>query len=206
MKTILLHGLGQNNKSWDEVKKILEKENEVEVPNLFQLVNSPVTYDTLFKKFEDYCNEQDTKINLCGLSMGGILALDYASRYPDKIHSVVLIAIPYSIPKEIMEKQNEMFEQMPEEAFIRLGLAKNDFILLVKTMNEVDVVSKIDKLKSKCLVVCGEQDSVNIESAKTIHEKINGSFLSLISNSGHEINKDNPIELGHEILKFLRMC
>lgn len=34
-------------------------------------------YQNIFSSFSDFCNNQEGKLNLCGLSLGGILALDY---------------------------------------------------------------------------------------------------------------------------------
>ena len=53
--------------------------------NLPDLVHSKeVTYDNLYAAFSDYCNQYDEPIDLCGLSLGGVLALNYAIQYPKK--------------------------------------------------------------------------------------------------------------------------
>lgn len=41
------------------------------------------------------CDSFDVKIDLCGLSHGGVLALNYACVHPEKVHSLVLIATQY---------------------------------------------------------------------------------------------------------------
>ncbi len=100
MINILIHGLGQNEKSWNEVEKeLLIKEIKVEKPNLYVMMkNKEFNYDTLYKQFVDYCNGFDEKLNLCGLSLGGILALEYTKHYPNKVNSLTLIGVPYQIP------------------------------------------------------------------------------------------------------------
>ena len=57
MTNILIHGLGQNESSWDLVKGELEKKNvKVEVPNLFTLIkDNSSDYTTLLHEFTDYC-------------------------------------------------------------------------------------------------------------------------------------------------------
>lgn len=45
------------------------------------------------------CDKFDEPIDWCGLSLGGVLALNYAIERPDKVKSLVLIATPYMIPK-----------------------------------------------------------------------------------------------------------
>ena len=49
MINILVHGLGQNESSWDKVKELLEENKvEVETPNLFNLAkNYQLSYENL---------------------------------------------------------------------------------------------------------------------------------------------------------------
>ena len=128
--------------------------------------------------------------------------MDYASTHPAKVNSLILMAVPYDIPEDIIAKQDEMFAQMPEEAFVGLGLSKRDFISLVRTMSEVDIPHKVENVKCKCLMICGENDNANIEGVKTIHRIINNSSLTIIKGAGHEINKDNPKDLAERIVDF----
>lgn len=201
MINIVLHGLGQNPSSWVNVSDCA-KGIELHIPDLFKIVSGAINYDALYHALEEYCDNQEGKINLAGLSMGGVLALDYASTHPDKVDSLILMAIPYDIPKDVIAKQDEMFAQMPEEAFAGLGLPKRDFISLVRTMSEVDIPRKVENIKCKCLMICGENDTANIEGVKTIHSIITNSSLTIIKGSGHEINKDNPEDLAGEIVNF----
>ena len=88
-------------KSWEEIKNKLEIKNaQVKTPNLYKLLkNYQSNYKNLYKVFEDYCNNlKDNELNLCGLS-GGVLAIDYAIKYPQKVKSLILIGVPYKIPK-----------------------------------------------------------------------------------------------------------
>ncbi|MFQ7075995.1 MAG: alpha/beta fold hydrolase [Clostridia bacterium] len=92
MINILVHGLGQNESSWDKVKELLEENKvEVETPNLFNLAkNYQLSYENLYKIFADYCNSFKEKLNIVGLSLGGILAIDYVNEYPEKVNSIIL--------------------------------------------------------------------------------------------------------------------
>ena len=85
MKNILIHGLGQNHKSWNETIKFLEIDNiDVLCPALFKMSSGNSNdYQNIFSSFSDFCNNQEGKLNLCGLSLGGILALDYVKKYPE---------------------------------------------------------------------------------------------------------------------------
>ena len=42
---------------------------------------------------------------MCGLSLGGILALQYAIEHPEHIHALALIGTQYTMPKTLLRIQ-----------------------------------------------------------------------------------------------------
>ena len=204
MGNILIHGLGQNETSWNLVETELKNNNiKVEKPNLYSIIkNEKINYTTMFQKFADYCNSFDDKLNLCGLSLGGILALDYAKKFPDKVNSIILVGTPYKIPKILFKIQGIIFHLMPKATFEKIGCSKKDFISLVNSMSDLDIASNLDKVKCKTLILCGVKDNQNMESAKLLNKNIKGSSFRTIDNSSHEVNIDNPKELSNIIYDF----
>lgn len=204
MRNILIHGLGQNETSWNIVETELKKNNiEVEKPNLYSMIKDiKIDYATLFEKFSDYCNNFDGKLNLCGLSLGGILSVDYAKKFPDKINSIILIGTPYKIPKFLFKIQGIMFYLMPKSTFKKMGYLKKDFVSLVNSMNNLDIASNLGKVKCKTLILCGVKDNQNMDSAKLLNENIKNSSFKTVDNSFHEVNVDNPKELSSIIYNF----
>ena len=202
MINILVHGLGQTDKSWDKLKGILNQDNiNVETPDLFEIAkNYQLTYENVFTVFVDYCNSFSDKLNLVGLSLGGILAIDYAILHPEKVNSIIICAVPYEIPKKLFKIQNFIFKFMPKRAFEDIGVSKENFIQLTNSMAEINIKEKISKLKCPTIVVCGEKDSANIEGAKKLNENIKNSKLKIIKNAGHELNIDTPDKFA-EIIK-----
>ncbi len=205
MINILVHGLGQTDKSWDRVKGILNQDNiNVETPNLFKIAkNYQLTYENLFTAFVDYCNSFSDKLNLVGLSLGGILAIDYATLHPEKVNSIIICAVPYEIPKKLFKIQNFIFKFMPKRTFDNIGISKENFIQLTNSMAELNIEEKISKLKCPTIVVCGEKDSATIEGAKKLNEYIKNSELKIIKNAGHELNIDAPDKFAEIIKEFL---
>ena len=204
MVNILVHGLGQTEKSWDKIIEELDKSNiKAENPNLFELAkNYEINYENIYRTFCDYCNSFKEKINLCGLSLGGILSINYAIEYPEKVNSMILIGTTYKIPKKIFKLQNFIFKFMPKSTFENMGMKKNDFINLTNSMADLDIKSKVDNIKCKVLILCGEKDNVNMESAKQLNRNIKASKLEIIKNAGHEVNTENPKELARVISKY----
>ncbi|MCY3027761.1 alpha/beta hydrolase [Aerococcus sp. JJEM-2022a] len=204
MKNILIHGLGQDHTSWDQVKGYLDEENlAVQCPNLYELLKiDSYTYQNLYQNFERQVNNYPGKVNLCGLSLGGLLALDYAKNYPEKVNSLILIGVPYKIPKLLMTIQSMVFKLMPESNFKQLGLAKEEFISLLASTKGLSIATHIEKITCKTLLICGEKDRFNRKSSERFHTGIKNSELRLVKNSGHEVNVDNPKALANLIAEF----
>lgn len=208
MKNILIHGLGQNETSWNVCKAELEKNSlEIETPNLYSMIKTERTvYDVLLQRFAEYCNEFDERLNLCGLSLGGILALDYAKKFPEKINSIILIGVPYTIPKFLFKLQGVIFHLMPQQNFEKMGIGKKDFISLVDSMGNLDIASKLDTIQCKTLILCGEKDNQNRKSSELLKANIKKSSLQIVDNASHEVNVDNPKELAKIISGFWNLA
>lgn len=203
MINILIHGLGQDNNSWSLIKKYFNDKNvNVEVPNLYNLNNREMTFLNLYKSFEAYCNSFNTKINLCGLSLGGLLALEYYKNYPHKVNSLVLIGVPHKIPKLLFTIQNIIFKFMPKSIFEKISITKKDFCLLVNSTKSIDISKYLEDIKCKTLLICGVNDKTNIKSLKFLNRKIKNSKVILIKDSGHEVNTSNPKELFNKLYEF----
>lgn len=204
MKNILIHGLGQNNQSWDNTVIYLKK-NGIEsiCPSLYEITNNTLlNYKNLYDSFSNFCNNQKEKVNLCGISLGGILALDFAKEYPEKINSIILIGTPYKIPKALFKVQNLIFKVMPKRSFENMGCSKKEFITLVNSMSNLNIAKNLNKIKCKSLILCGAKDNVNMESAKLLNNSIKNSEFKIINNSSHEVNVDNPKALSDIIYNF----
>lgn len=204
MKNILIHGLGQNETSWNIVETELNKNKlSVEKPNLYAMIkDTRINYSILYKKFADYCNSFSEKLNLCGLSLGGILALDYSKEFPEKVNSLILIGTPYKIPKFLFKLQGIIFHTTPKSTFEKIGCTKGDFISLANSTANVDIETNLDKIDCKTLIICGIKDNQNMENAKLLNKAIINSSFKTVSNASHVVNVDNPKDLSNMIYDF----
>ena len=197
MKNILIHGLGQNNRDWDTIKTVLEARGISSIaPDLFDLARGrKLDYPTVYQAFSELCESYKDKLNLCGLSLGGLLALNYAIQYPKKINSLVLIGTPFEIPKGLLKFQNFVFKLIPKSAFQSMGVSKKDFNSFEQINGGTELMESAATLDCPTLILCGAKDKTNMESAKRFHEAMKNSKLVIVEDSGHEVNKDNPRKL-----------
>ena len=126
MKYIFLHGLGQVPSDWETTIKRLDLGLDVGCPDLSDwLSGKEASYFNLYHALESYCEQQEEPLHLCGLSLGGILALHYALEHAEKVASLVLIGTQYIMPKRLLKFQNMIFHLMPNRSFRKMGFGKN---------------------------------------------------------------------------------
>ena len=107
MKYLYLHGLGQKPDSWNRViKETKVSESSVNLSLAGMLKGKAVTYKELYSAFSGECDRENEEIVLCGLSLGAVLALNYAIDHPDKVKALVLIAAQYKMPKNLLKVQD----------------------------------------------------------------------------------------------------
>lgn len=203
MTTIFLHGLGQTGASWNETVALLPQEGEYRCPNLSELlVDSEASFQNLYTALEEYCSQIPGTICLCGLSLGGILALQYAADHPERLNSLILIGAQYRSPKLLLALQNLIFRFMKESNFQNLGFRKDDFIRLCATTGQVNLKAALSGIPCPTLVLCGKNDSANNKAARGLSKGISGSKLVFIPQAGHELNIDCPEKLADILQKF----
>lgn len=190
MKHIFLHGLGQTNASWQAVQKNLKV--EMDCPNLWELAGPSAGYQTLYEGFARWCGGSQEPCDLCGLSLGGILALDYAGHFPERVNSLVLISTPYEIPALLFGIQNLLFHLMPNRAFAGMGSSKERIIALTGSMKELEIPKMAEKVSCRTLILCGQRDKTSVKGGELLHQAIPGSRLQRIPGASHAVNEEDP--------------
>ena len=191
---VFVHGVGLDHKMWD---------SQIASLNNY----STITYDLLghgktpYNKEEitlnDFSNQLDyllkflkiEKINLIGFSLGSLIALDFASKFQDKLKSLTVIGTTYKRTTEQRALVIERFEQAklnkpisrqalkrwftdkylndhPEifDQFIKILTKDSDdhlnFLKAYKLFAyHQDNINLIKKIKTKTLIMTGSDDS-----------------------------------------------
>lgn len=193
MKKILVHGSGHKATSWNETISYMKNDKDILCPNLSFILNGKeANYTNLYAAFINYCNNINGQIHLCGISLGGILALHYALDFPDKVKTLVLIGTPYKIPKAIFGIQNMIFRFLPKSFFENMEFSKKDIFILGNSMKNLDFSNRVQKIHCPTLIICGEKDSANIKSAHYFSKNIKKAKEKIIENTGHVVSEENP--------------
>ncbi len=171
------------------------------------------------------------KIDLVGLSMGGSTAIGFALKHQVRLNSMTLVdtgAAGFSpgkkfsiIDKLVKEKglkagiekwiawTHGWYKDDQEEVREKIEMMMREHSGAVwldemrgKYPRTIDL-DNVNNIKIPVLIMCGENDRIFVPLAKQLHEKIDGSVLKIIANSGHMLNMEQPEVFNMELNKFL---
>lgn len=203
MQQIYLHGLGQTPASWEPV---LERMTGPQQPQCLDLVallkGRQVSYQNLYSALAAACDAVPGPVELCGLSLGGVLALHYAACRPDKVRALVLIGAQYRMPRRLLRLQEFLFRWMPQALFAQTGFPKEDFLLLCRTMMPLDLSAALPRVSCPVLVLCGSRDRANRAASEQLAELLPNARLRVIRGAGHELNLQAPARLAKILSRF----
>lgn len=203
MTYVFIHGLGQKPSSWDKVTENLPKNIQLYCPCLPAMVKGQaVSYEALYKAFEDECNLLQPPLCLCGISLGAIMALHYAINNSSRVKSLILIAPQYKMPQLLLTIQNIVFYVIPKKKIAETGFFKSDMISLTKSMRKLDFTPLLKNITCPAFIINGEQDVVNKKAAKALTDHISDSQLLFVKGANHEVNEEAPVKLANLVKRF----
>ena len=203
MKKIFIHGSGHKAESWKATLSYMKNSGDILCPDLASILKGKeAVYENLYAAFIEYCGRIDGRIHLCGLSLGGILALNYTLDFPEKVKTLVLIGTPHKVPKIMFRIQNMIFRFLPESVFQNMAFNKRDTFLLGNSMKNLDFSDRVKDITCPALIICGKKDRANMKSARYLRQNMKNAKLKIIQNTGHVVNEENPQDLGRLLDKF----
>jgi 3-oxoadipate enol-lactonase len=168
---------------------------------------------------------------LIGISVSGLVAMDFATAYPERVRAIVLCD---TIPKiSTSQMWNERIEAVHHEGLYPLmntilsvwfaadfaaqqptayrGYANmltrttaEGYIALCEVLRDTDLWIKLDKIIAKTLVVCGEHDtSTPPEVARKLAEALPDGRYAEISGAAHLPPIEQPDATAAAIAAFL---
>ena len=203
MRQVYVHGLGQTPSSWAPVLRLMGAPEDCVCPDLTKLVpGKETTYPQLYRTFARLCDGLEAPLALCGLSLGGVLALHYATEHPERVGALVLIAPQYRMPKHLLRVQNALFRLIPRSMFRETGFTKSQFIQLCGSMMDLDLTEGLSHVSCPALVLCGSRDRVNKQACTELAQLLPGAELHIVEGAGHELNHDAPEKLAALLRDF----
>jgi pimeloyl-ACP methyl ester carboxylesterase len=223
-RIILLHGALGAIEQFDELKSLLSDDYDVYDFNFSghggDISSEEFTLDLFVNDTLKYMqNSGIATAHIFGYSMGGYVALKFASLYPDKVEKLITLATKYKWNPEIAQKEIKMLnpdvieEKVPKfaQALKNRHYPEDWKKVMMKTANFLESLgnnSQLDteSLKNICsevLVCLGSEDNmVTHEESIEIAELLpKGNFMT-IDGFKHPLESVNKIKLAEIIKAF----
>lgn len=203
MPLVLIHGLGTGPEVWRPQVDALGAEMEVITPRLE--LDAGFTVE---REAERLWRElPDGPCDLCGLSLGALVALCMGATGPDRVRRLVVCAGFARLPRRYRLLQaviGTLVSIMPTRA--RGELAGVDGAALRAVFREgrrFDIAASLHRLAMTTLVLVGERDRPNISLARALAQALPNARLETVPAAGHVANVDAPEAFTAAVRGFL---
>jgi pimeloyl-ACP methyl ester carboxylesterase len=213
---VLLHGVNDQAGTWAAVVPGLKNDYRLIVPDLAghgesEPKTGALTFDMTLRALNEILDREDAqKVTIAGNSMGGWVAMLYALDRPARVERLVLedssgmawnmTGVPLT-PKNREEAAAMMRavhgpDAPTADALLDAFLSRKNpplsrFGLPDIVMHLVD--ARLKDLKVPVSLVWGRDDGIlSLDYAKTLHQRIPGSTLSIIDGAAHIPHRQQP--------------
>ena len=192
------------------------------------------TFTSLAQDIVDVLDKEKIKSShFVGISLGTILIRQIAETYPKRIKSMVMAGaiMKLNVRSQILMRFGNLFKSivpylwiyrlfayiiMPKKnhkesrlIFVREAkkLYKKEFMRWYKLTSDLNPLLKLFRqidIKIPTLYLMGKEDYMFLPSIKQISKSQKLSQLSVVENSGHVVNVDQPIEFNNRAISFIR--
>jgi pimeloyl-ACP methyl ester carboxylesterase len=172
--------------------------------------DAPLTYALMANDMAKLLDDlQTSRVDVVGWSDGGIIGLDLAMRYPERVRRLVAISANYDVTGIALIPTAEM--DVPR-APIRYRLLANDAnywpviygkILAMWRTQPNYSLEDLSQIKAQALIIAGEFDTISREHTSRLAKAIRGSQEIIIKGATHTIPTDKPDVINDLILRFL---
>jgi pimeloyl-ACP methyl ester carboxylesterase len=233
---VFIHGVGLTYEIWQPQLDFFKNYSNVSYDILghgkSSLIKKNISFDDFSDQLIELINElKIDKIHLVGFSIGSLIARNFATKYNDRLQSLILLGSIYKRSEQQQEIVNQRFEQAKKELKLSRQALKRWFtdkylennpdtyekissILLGNNMvnflkvYELFVKHKNDedfkKINTKTLIMTGEYDiGSTIEMSKQLNNVIKDSELKIIKDGKHLCGIECADEVNLFIKKFI---
>ena len=231
---ILIHGLGDCIEGWTFQYDELSEHFRVVALDLRGFGMSDVPDEITIADFAvDVKNLMDhlelSRANLLGLSMGGVVCMEFYKQHPGRVKSLILANTLHKVPdKAMFEQRLKLLESSPNldqiaefiaetslhqdredlREMVRTIIRKNDkrfYTMVTAELGKIDYESLLPKIDVPTLVITAEYDITTPPAlGREIARLIPNSKLVEVKNSAHLAKLENPEEFNGYIIDFLK--
>ncbi len=228
---LLLHGLGSNSASWNlQFLPLIEAGFRPLAPDLPGFGASRYdgrgwNFKRIAADLADLLQELGTgPVHVVGLSMGGVIAQQFALDHPAWVRKLALVSTfavqPFlarfimvstmGLPPQPKYAAQHTFpkpDQEPQRQKLIKDMARSDpraFSAAMLNLGLFNSVKRLREIKAPTLVMTGDQDTINDPlRQKILVQRIPGAKQIIFPDTGHAVTEDAPEAFNRALLGFL---
>jgi len=233
---VFIHGVGLTYEIWqpqlDFFKDYSNLSYDILGHGKSSLTKQNISFDDFSEQLIDLIDElKIEKIHLVGFSIGSLIARNFATKYSNRLQSLILLGSIYKRSEQQQKIVNERFNQAKKELKLSRQALKRWFTdkYLENNPNTYEKISSIlsknnmanflkvyelfvrhkndedfEKIQTKTLVMTGEHDiGSTIEMSQQLNNIIKGSELKIIKDSKHLCGIECADEVNLAIKNFV---
>ena len=233
---VFIHGVGLTYEIWqpqlDFFKNYSNLSYDILGHGKSSLTKKNISFDDFSDQLIELINElKIDKIHLVGFSIGSLIARNFATKYNDRLQSLILLGSIYKRSEQQQEIVNQRFEQAKKElklsrqalnrwftdkylennpgtyekiSSILLGNNMVSFLKVYELFVKHKNDEDFEKINTKTLIMTGEYDiGSTIEMSKQLNNVIKDSELKIIKDGKHLCGIECADEVNLVIKKFV---
>ena len=233
---VFIHGVGLTYEIWqpqlDFFKDCSNLSYDILGHGKSSLTKQNISFDDFSEQLIDLIDElKIEKIHLVGFSIGSLIARNFATKYSNRLQSLILLGSIYKRSEQQQKIVNERFNQAKKELKLSRQALKRWFTdkYLENNPNTYEKISSIlsknnmanflkvyelfvrhkndedfEKIQTKTLVMTGEHDiGSTIEMSQQLNNMIKGSELKIIKDGKHLCGIECADEVNSVIKNFV---
>ncbi len=201
---MLLHGARMSPPSWQDVVTELGASRPLTAPWLRGLKPTQSGEFDIDAAVSDLLTRIDLddleQVDVCGVQLGGMVALRLAAEQPKAVRRLVLIDTPVAPGGGAGKVSRTLMRLMPESAFTEQGVTKQSVLAALDAMASIDVSAHLGKVTAPTLVLTSDDKAAQM-SAEALTTKLASAEWRAIR--GSNLLRDHAGEVAAAITEWL---
>ena len=215
---VLVHGLAGSSRWWQRNIEALARQFRVYVIDLIGFGKSQGRHAFALNEAAEHLAAWMDQLgieraHLIGHSMGGVIAIDFAAQFPERVSRLVLVdAATFSFEHTLLENMIGLAKTLWYLPFSFLPVLFTDAyragpLTLWQAGRELlttDVRATLSRMEGPVLIVWGEQDAVvPVEIGERLHHELPRAEFVVLERAGHTPMWDRADAFNDAVVRFL---
>jgi len=192
---VLLHGSGRAGRMWGPALADLSAGWHVLAPDLpgFGRSEGPFTIAGAAQAVRDVIAVQTAPVHLCGLSLGGVVAIRAAAQLGAQVASLVVTGTPV-VPGRDLPTALRRFRRLPGPLLPLFSdvRGRREWLRMLDELERADLRGYLPQVTAPALVICGSRDWRAMPAACELAGGLPGGRLWVAPHQGHSLPSTSP--------------